>query len=66
MVVKLTVPVGVTGLPAVEVSVTVALHVVVSVTLIVLGAQTTVVLVVRKVTVKVKLPLLALWVVSAP
>ena len=63
--VQLIDPVGVVGVPP-EASVTVAVHVVAPDTPIGLGAHTTVVVVVRCVTVSVADVLLAWWVASPP
>jgi len=57
--VNVTVPVGVLGVPAADVSATVAVHVVLWPTTIVDGVQLTVVLVLRKLTVMVAEPELA-------
>jgi len=67
LVVQLTVPVGVIGVPAAEVSTTVAVHVVTLLTTIEAGAQTTVVLVVLGFTITVAvLELLVAWIESPP
>ena len=67
LVVQLTVPVGVIGVPAAPVSATVAVHVVTLLTTILAGAQTTVVLVVLGLMVIVPdVPVLTLWLVSPP
>jgi len=60
---NVTVPVGVTAVPA-ELSVTVAVQVTVPPMLIELGEQLTLVMVVRDVTVTVVLALLVAWAVS--
>jgi len=67
LVVQLTVPVGVIGVPAAPVSATVAVHVVTLLTTMLAGAQTTVVLVGLGLTVIVPdVPVLMLWFVSPP
>ena len=67
LVVQLTVPVGVIGVPAAPVSATVAVHVVTLLTTMLAGAQTTVVLVGLGLTVIVPdAPVLMLWFVSPP
>ena len=67
LVVQLTVPVGVIGVPAAPVSATVAVHVVTLMTTMLAGAQTTVVLVGLGLTVIVPdVPVLMLWFVSPP
>lgn len=57
--VNVTIPVGVTGVPIEEASATVAVHVVEAPMDIVLGVQLTVVVVARRVTAMVAVPLLA-------
>jgi len=67
LVVQLTVPVGVIGVPAAPVSATVAVHVVTLLTTMLAGAQTTVVLAGLGLTVIVPdVPVLMLWFVSPP
>ena len=67
LVVQLTVPVGVIGVPAAPVSAIVAVHVVTLLTTMLAGAQTTVVLVGLGLTVIVPdVPVLMLWFVSPP
>ena len=63
--VKVTVPVGVLVVPT-DVSVTVAVHEVACPTNTVVGVHTTVVVVVRLLTVTLALPVLVAWVASPP
>ncbi len=63
---KVTVPVGVMGVPAAEVSVTVAVHVVAWLITTVEGEQLTAVALVRRLTVTVVLPELPACVESPP
>jgi hypothetical protein len=64
--VKVTVPVGVSGVPAADVSATVAVQVELWPTLIVDGVQLTVVLLVRRLTVTFADPELVVWFASPP